>query len=61
LLAAVHEPFSVAPEQTAAVGISVGVALSGRDGTADELLGRADAALYEAKRGGGRRVSVSGG
>jgi GGDEF domain-containing protein len=40
------------------LGLSVGIALARSDDTADGLLGRADAALYEAKRAGGRCVHV---
>jgi diguanylate cyclase (GGDEF)-like protein len=42
--------------------VSIGVAASvGEAGSFDELLARADAALYEAKRGGRDRVDVAGG
>ncbi len=53
LAAAFTEPFVVA-DSALPVGVSVGVAVQGRDGQdPEELLRRADAAMYAAKRAGG--------
>jgi diguanylate cyclase (GGDEF)-like protein len=55
---AVRDPFVVAGQQIR-LGLSVGIALSSADAGADALLGRADEALYLAKREGGGRVRVA--
>lgn len=47
--------------ETIRLSISLGVAALGPGDDAPDLLGRADSALYRAKRAGGNRVSVSGG
>lgn len=53
LAAAFIDPFVVA-DSALRIGVSVGVALQGRDGEdPEELLRRADAAMYAAKRAGG--------
>jgi diguanylate cyclase (GGDEF)-like protein/PAS domain S-box-containing protein len=57
LLAAVRDPFDAGNSEVM-LGLSVGIALARPDDTADGLLGRADAALYNAKRAGGRSVHV---
>ena len=59
LLAATTEPFD-ADGHPVAIGISVGVALVKPGMAADDLLGFADAALYEAKRNGGNRAHIAG-
>ena len=62
LLAATREPFAVGTKEAAdgvSIGLSAGIALPRRGETAASLLDRADAALYEAKRAGGRRVRVA--
>jgi diguanylate cyclase (GGDEF)-like protein len=47
--------------QTVTVGASVGISLYPEDGTdADTLLRKADTAMYDAKRAGGRRVCLYG-
>jgi diguanylate cyclase (GGDEF)-like protein len=58
LLATVRQPFDT-PGAPVTLGLSVGVALTEPGSTADELLARADAALYEAKRAGGGRARVA--
>ena len=57
LLAAAHDAFAAGTNEVM-LGLSVGIALTHVDDTADGLLGRADAALYEAKRAGGNCVHV---
>src|SRR3954470_9824516 len=52
LLASAQAPFDAGGEAVS-VGLSVGIALRQPGTTADELLARADDALYEAKRAGG--------
>ena len=47
-------------EAEATVGISIGVAVSGVDTTAESMLARADAAMYEAKHAGKGRVELFG-
>jgi len=60
MLAAFNEPFSAAG-QTCSVGLTIGYALSPLDATGgEELLKRADAAMYAGKQGGRRQV-VRGG
>jgi diguanylate cyclase (GGDEF)-like protein len=60
LLAAVNTPFNVGGRQVR-VGLTVGYALAPLDGSsADELLKRADAAMYTGKRGGGLRIERGG-
>jgi diguanylate cyclase (GGDEF)-like protein/PAS domain S-box-containing protein len=58
LLATVQTPFRVANDDVT-LGLSVGVALTSPGATADELLARADMALYEVKRRGGGGASVA--
>jgi diguanylate cyclase (GGDEF)-like protein/PAS domain S-box-containing protein len=58
LLAALRDPFHVEGAD-ADIGISVGIALAERGTTADALVERADTALYEVKRAGGRGVHIS--
>ena len=58
LLATIDEPFAV-PQGRETLGISVGVALAGAGATADTLLRAADAALYESKRAGGHRCTIT--
>ncbi|HMQ28179.1 MAG TPA: GGDEF domain-containing protein, partial [Acidimicrobiales bacterium] len=57
---AVTGPVEVARGAVVEVGASVGVAFTRAPCSADELIARADAALYEAKRGRGRVVVDSG-
>lgn len=58
LRGALSEPFVVGGAR-AVVGATVGIALAGRDPVgAESLLGRADQAMYDAKRAGGGRVQV---
>ncbi len=59
LLAAMRAPI-VIDDRAHQVDVSVGIALMGPDPSPDHLLARADAALYEAKRGGGNRSHVVG-
>ncbi|MBL8306219.1 MAG: GGDEF domain-containing protein [Rubrivivax sp.] len=60
LLAAFDEPFD-ADGQRCEVGLTVGYALAPLDGsTADELLKRADAAMYAGKQAGRRRAQRGG-
>jgi diguanylate cyclase (GGDEF)-like protein/PAS domain S-box-containing protein len=40
------------------VGTSIGIAFSGPEPSADDVIRRADQAMYKAKRGGGHRVEV---
>ena len=54
----VRSPFQV-EGTTLAVSTSVGVASCGGESSAAEVLARADAALYEAKRGGRDRYSIA--
>ena len=58
LVAAVAEPMEVAGV-TVCIGVSVGIALSHPDDDVDDIIGRADAAMYEAKRSGGRSAVLS--
>jgi diguanylate cyclase (GGDEF)-like protein len=58
LLAALKLPFEIQGE-TADVGLSVGIALAESGCAADELIGRADEALYRVKHAGGRGVHIS--
>ncbi|MEU1973493.1 EAL domain-containing protein [Microbacterium sp. NPDC019599] len=59
LVPALAAPVAVADGQTAAVGVSIGVALSqGHETTPDMLLKEADQAVYKAKRSGRGRVSI---
>ncbi len=51
------EPIIVA-DVAADVGCSVGIARSDESGSAEEVLGNADIAMYEAKRAGGRQWSL---
>jgi diguanylate cyclase len=60
LLATVTAPFEVAGRHIG-VGLTVGYALAPHDGTrADDLLKRADAAMYAGKRSGGLRIQRGG-
>jgi len=58
VLASVQQPILLTSGATQ-VGVSIGVALSEPTSSADELLNRADAAMYEAKAQGKGRVSLS--
>lgn len=58
LLGAVGRPFSVGGSEVR-LGMSVGVALSRPEDTAEALVARADAALYEVKRSGGGHTHVA--
>lgn len=60
ILAACKDPFD-ADGDPVKIGISVGIALVDGPTSAEEILARADAALYEAKRQGGNRAQVSPG
>jgi diguanylate cyclase (GGDEF)-like protein len=42
------------------LGVSIGIALTRMGDGVDDVVGRADAAMYAAKRSGGRSVSVAG-
>jgi diguanylate cyclase (GGDEF)-like protein/PAS domain S-box-containing protein len=58
ILAALKEPFTLGGEALQ-ISASVGVALAGaRDRGVDEVLRRADLAMYHAKRNGGRRLEL---
>ena len=60
IIAAVAEPVDIGLPNPVHVGVSIGVASFGREGgTPMELLGRADAALYGAKRGGRGRLQFA--
>ncbi|HEX4901761.1 MAG TPA: sensor domain-containing diguanylate cyclase, partial [Acidimicrobiales bacterium] len=58
LVAAVRDPFAIRGS-TVELGVSVGVALSDPSDDVEGLVGRADAAMYEAKRRGGSRVELA--
>ncbi len=60
LVAALAAPVSIGTV-TATVSASLGVALATAGETADDVLRRADAALYAAKRGGKNRFSIAAG
>jgi diguanylate cyclase (GGDEF)-like protein/PAS domain S-box-containing protein len=60
LLAAAADPFVVPSGVGVNVGLSVGVAMWEPGSSADDLLARADEALYEAKRSGRGIARVSG-
>ena len=60
LRAAVEHHFS-GPDEPRTVTISVGVATAGASASPEALVAEADAALYEAKRGGRNRVRTSAG
>jgi diguanylate cyclase (GGDEF)-like protein/PAS domain S-box-containing protein len=57
LLAALADPIEIGEERVG-LGISVGIALAQPSTTAEDLLARADAALYQAKRSGGMTAHV---
>jgi diguanylate cyclase (GGDEF)-like protein/PAS domain S-box-containing protein len=57
LLDAMTEPYAVG-DSTVQLGLSIGLVTSRPGDTADQLLGRADAALYDAKRAGGGCMRV---
>jgi diguanylate cyclase (GGDEF)-like protein len=59
LLGSVVAPFELEGREVA-LGLSVGIALTSPGVTADALLARADAALYDVKRAGGNEASVVG-
>jgi diguanylate cyclase (GGDEF)-like protein len=58
LVRAVAEPIHVAG-QTVDVGVSVGITLTVPGDTVDAVMERADAAMYAAKRDGGRRFAMA--
>jgi diguanylate cyclase (GGDEF)-like protein/PAS domain S-box-containing protein len=58
ILATVAEPFDYEGNEVV-LGLSVGIALTRPGATADDLLDRADDALYEVKRAGGNGASVA--
>ena len=58
LLAALKQPFEVEGDDVR-IGLSVGIALAEAGSTADELVERADDALYAVKRAGGSSVHIS--
>lgn len=58
LLGAVSKPFEISGNEVR-LGMSVGVALSRPEDTADDLVARADSALYEVKRSGGSSTHVA--
>ena len=58
LLAALKQPFEVEGD-SADIGLSVGIALAEPGTAADDLIDRADDALYRVKRTGGRGVHIS--
>ena len=60
VVAAVAEPLEVA-SAVVRLGVSVGIALSKPGDDVDDVIGRADAAMYEAKRSGGRAAVVEHG
>ena len=60
IVAAVARPIDIGLANPVQVGVSVGVARGGPNGTtAEDLLARGDAALYDAKRGGKGRFRVA--
>lgn len=59
LVAAVAEPLEVGGV-TIRLGVSVGIALTEPDDEVDDVVGRADAAMYVAKRSGGGSAVLSG-
>jgi diguanylate cyclase (GGDEF)-like protein/PAS domain S-box-containing protein len=58
LVAAMQAPYQLG-ERTVTVGSSIGVAFFQRGMRADELIRRADQAMYAAKRGGRNRLEIS--
>lgn len=59
LLATFDAPVVLDDGRQTFVSASIGVALAGRgDGTADDVLGHADSARYQAKDGGRNRIEV---
>ena len=58
VVAAAGQPFRVGGHEVH-IGATVGVAVSGRGDAAQTLVGRADAALYEAKRSGRGRLCMA--
>ena len=57
VVAAVAEPLEIAGSAVR-LGVSVGIALSRPGDEVDDVIARADAAMYEAKRSGGRAAVV---
>lgn len=57
IVAALREPMSIGGTPLT-VSVSVGVAVAGPDRTADDLLGEADAAMYEAKAAGRDQAAI---
>lgn len=57
VLSALEEPVTIGGADYAPGG-SIGIALSAPDSTVDSLLREADTAMYEAKRGGKRRMAL---
>ena len=58
LVEAISQPIALGGEPIC-LGVSVGVALTTVDDEVDDVVGRADAAMYVAKRRGGRSVAVA--
>ena len=54
----VHRPVELSGEPVVA-SLSIGVALSGPDDTADSILAAADQALYQAKQSGRNRLVLA--
>ena len=59
LVQAVSEPVAVG-DQSVRLGVSIGIAMTAPGDDVDEVVRRADAAMYVAKRAGGRSVAVAG-
>lgn len=58
LVDSVSEPLTIG-SQSVELGVSIGVALTQSGDEVDDVVGRADAAMYAAKRAGGRSVVVA--
>ncbi len=58
LIAEIREPHAIDPDVVAKVGVSIGVAMALGHPVTDEMLAKADVALYEAKESGKCAVKV---